>query len=369
MLDFTSCLYLGLRHESDALPAWPSLSTGRPAALEDPPGARRIARKLAELQGCEAASMAPSTLHLFWDLFGHLADRGASFYVDSGVYPIARWGVERAAGRAAQVHTFRHHDAEHLRRLLKGGSRGWPIVVADGFCPGCGGVAPLIEYAAAAGESGLLVIDDTQALGILGERGKPGSPYGSGGGGSLRWHALSSPQVVAISSLAKAFGAPVAVVAGGARLIHDYESWSDTRVHCSPPTVAVLNAAERALSINQAEGDSRRRMLARLVRSFRCRLRAGGISLESGLFPIQTIRTTREISPLRLHDRLLESGVSAILRRGARGEGPRLSFILTASHSPADVERAARIVIEIARDQGRRKVRNVRRTQFRARTV
>ena len=72
MLDFTSCLYLGLRHESDALPAWSSLSTGKPAALEDPPGARRVARKLAELQGCETALMAPSTLHLFWDLFGHL---------------------------------------------------------------------------------------------------------------------------------------------------------------------------------------------------------------------------------------------------------------------------------------------------------
>ena len=68
------------------------------------------------------------------------------------------------------------------------------------------------------GDSGLLVIDDTQALGIFGKRTKGESPYGSGGGGSLRWHALQTPRIVAVSSLAKAFGAPVAVVAGSARL-------------------------------------------------------------------------------------------------------------------------------------------------------
>ena len=124
MLDFTSCLYLGLRHESDALPAWSSLSTGKPAALEDPPGARRVARKMAELQGCETGPDGSLDAPLVLGSVRNLADCGAAFYVDSGAYPIARWGVERAAGRAAKVHMFRHHDAEHLRRLLDRGSGG-----------------------------------------------------------------------------------------------------------------------------------------------------------------------------------------------------------------------------------------------------
>ena len=194
MLDFTSCLYLGLHHESGSLPPWTKLSTGKPAALEDPPGARPVARKIAELQGCEAALTAPSTLHLFWDLFGYLADRGGAFYVDSGTYPIARWGIERAAGRSAKVYTFRHHDVDHLRGLLKRTAHARPIVVADGLCPGCGGIAPLRDYRDAAGDRGLLVIDDTQALGILGERPDVGRPYGWGGGGSLRWHSLRDPR-------------------------------------------------------------------------------------------------------------------------------------------------------------------------------
>ena len=92
------------------------------------------------------------------------------------------------------------------------------------------------------------------------------------------------------------------------------------------------------MAINEIEGDNAGLLLAKLVRRFRARLRSGGIGVEPGLFPIQTIETTGRIDPVRLHDRLLEAGVSAILRRGAQGEGPRLSFIVTAAHSLVDVE-------------------------------
>ena len=70
MLDFTSALYLGLRHPLGSSRPWAALSLGRPAALQPPPGAGALARELAALQGCEAATLLPSTLHLFWDLFG-----------------------------------------------------------------------------------------------------------------------------------------------------------------------------------------------------------------------------------------------------------------------------------------------------------
>jgi hypothetical protein len=59
-----------------------------------------------------------------------------------------------------------------------------------------------------------LVIDDTQALGILGHSPGPHAPYGKGGGGSLQWAGIGGPDVLVVSSLAKGFGAPVAVLAG-----------------------------------------------------------------------------------------------------------------------------------------------------------
>ena len=52
---------------------WTQLTTGRPAALEPAPEAVVLAQDLAQLLGCERAVLAPSTLHLFWDLFDVLA--------------------------------------------------------------------------------------------------------------------------------------------------------------------------------------------------------------------------------------------------------------------------------------------------------
>src|SRR5262245_51588111 len=119
MLDFTSALYLGMRHGSRSLEPWDQLTTGRPAALVSPPGARQVSQALAVLQGCESGTLATSTLHLFWDLFGMLAGERVAIYPDAGIYPISQWGVERAAARGAPVRKFPHHDAEALRDQLK----------------------------------------------------------------------------------------------------------------------------------------------------------------------------------------------------------------------------------------------------------
>jgi 8-amino-7-oxononanoate synthase len=75
VLDFTSALYLGMHHTTGALRPWRSLTTGRPAALAEPPGAAAVVNHLADLVGCERATLLPSTLHLFWDLFGRLDAR------------------------------------------------------------------------------------------------------------------------------------------------------------------------------------------------------------------------------------------------------------------------------------------------------
>src|SRR5215471_10144570 len=114
-LDFTSALYLGLSHASASLRPWNQLMTGAPAALVEPPRADAVAQRLAALQGSERGLLVPSTLHLFWDLFGALAGDEVAIYTDVGVYPVVRWGVERAAARGVPVRGFAHHDPESLR--------------------------------------------------------------------------------------------------------------------------------------------------------------------------------------------------------------------------------------------------------------
>jgi 8-amino-7-oxononanoate synthase len=342
MLDFTSVLYLGFRHAHQGLRPWTQLTTGRPAALQPAPEAERVAQDLAQLLHCERAVLAPSTLHLYWDLFDVLARDQIAIYVDAGTYPIARWGVERVAAKGVPTSTFPMHDPAALESLLHRDERAGrrPIVVTDGLCAATGRIAPLPDYLKLVRQrNGYLVIDDTQALGIFGKEPARDAPYGRGGAGTPAWHGVEGPEMIIGSSLAKGFGAPLAVLAGNARLITKFEELSGTRVHSSPPSLAVVGAAERALAINEKHGDHLRSQLAKLVRHFRENLRQIGLFAFGGLFPLQSLKAIPGVDPEPLYRRLMSFGVRAVLRSARHAPGAALSFLITFLHTRSDISR------------------------------
>ena len=331
MADFTSALYLGMRHPSAALGSWDALSLGRPAALQEAPGALRLAAALARLQGCAAATLLPSTLHLFWDLFGLLARERVTILIDAGAYPIARWGAERGRALGLPLSVFPRGDvaaaAQLARRAHEGGRR--PVILADGYCPGAAGAPPLAAYAriAAAGD-GLLVLDDTQVLGL----------FGTSGGGSLPWHGMEGAHIVVGASLAKGFGAPLAVLAGSAELVRRFDACSQTRSHASPPSVAAIRAAWHALRLNRESGAALRRLLWRRVAQLQQGLARIGIGSGGGQFPVQTLRLAAGIDGAAVHAGLARHGVDTVLQ--AAGKHRVISFLLRADHSRSDIERA-----------------------------
>jgi 8-amino-7-oxononanoate synthase len=337
MLDFSSALYLGLRHASDELRPWTQLTMGAPAALVEPAAARVAAAGLAQLIGTEAGLLARSSLHALFDLIPRLAfDHQAAILVDGGVYPVGRWGVERAVGRGARALAVEHYVPPQMWRAAQAeASRGRrPLIVVDGVCPGCGRSAPLADYVDIARTfAGRLVIDDTQALGLL----------GPDGGGSLR--ALGSgaqrPAII-VASLAKAFGAPLAVVGGPRGEVEAYAQSSETRVHLSPPSLADVHAALRALEINAVEGDARRTHLSRLITRLRRGLTDLGLPVGAAtpgvLAPVQRV-PTGSLPPLTAQRWLLEHGVRGVVHRACDGQA-RLSLVLTASHRLADIDQA-----------------------------
>lgn len=354
MLDFTSALYLGMRHPIGSLRPWDQLTTGRPAGLASPTRAFAVAQQLAALQGCERAVLVPSTLHLFWDLFTTLASERIAIYMDTGTYAIVRWGVERAAARGVPVRTFHHHDSESLRARLRRNARPGirPVVVTDGFCPACGGPAPIpayLEHLRPYG--GCLVLDDTQALGILGYRPSPRAPYGSGGGGSLRWSHASGQDVIVGSSLAKGFGVPVAVLAGSSAMVRRFEQASATRVHCSPPSNAVIHAAEHALAVSRRHGDRLRLRLWKLVCRFREGLAEAGLSTHGGRFPVQTLGPLPGMDPSELHEQLLQRGVRTVLHHTRDGFRAQISFLITARHRFQDIDQATETVRRVTQPE------------------
>ena len=343
MLDFTSALYLGFRHAAESLRPWDQLSTGRPAALWEPRKIRKIARGLALFQGCGSSIFAPSTLHLVWDVFGLWPVSRTSIYVDVGTYPILRWGLERAAARGIPVRSFPHNDVDALGVLIDNDApHRQPLVVADGLCPACGKAAPLAAYLDLVEPlGGYVILDDTQGFGILGHYPDPNAPYGRGGGGILRWSTIMSPRVLLICSLAKGFGVPLAVLSGNTRMIQRFKRQSETRMHCSPPAIAMLSAAEHALSLNARRGDALRFHLAKLVSHFKRRLAQHGISTNEGLFPVQTLTSTAGLNAKLLHQILEKNGIRTILQRGRHGHRAQVTFLISARHHLRDIDEAA----------------------------
>lgn len=345
--DFTSAHYLGFHHPSRALPAWSQLSTGRPTALRPDPRLSTLEQDIASLVGTQAACVGTSSLHLFTDLIGGLSASRHVLLLDAGCYPIASWAAERARGRGVRVSRFRHFDADALAGQLKPlqAGRRRPIIVTDGLCTECGRIAPLPDYVALAHRyGGVVVVDDTQAVGLLGRRDGICRPYGNGGGGSLRWHGLAgNPRCLIIASLAKTFAAPLAALCATDELANHFRRQSQTALHCSPPSTPTLLAARHALALNDAIGNRQRHRLALSIRTLRRGLASLGLTVRGGFLPIQCIHGLSPATALRLHAYLTAHGISTLLRQPAANSGHwtngiELCAVLTAAQGSGTIE-------------------------------
>jgi 8-amino-7-oxononanoate synthase len=348
VLDFRSAGYLGIQHASEDLGRWQHLTTGVPAAVCEQEPTAAVAAALARLQGTETAILARSTLHAFVDCCAVLADRGG-ILIDSAAYPVARWAAEAAGGRGVPVEEYDHLDPDDLRRKLRAARwrQGHPVVITDGQCAGCGRPTPLDALAATTHEAGgTLLIDDTQSLGILGRWPTAADPWGVGGGGSLRFNEIAGPGVAAVSSLAKAFGAPLTVLAGPTAIIDRLQSDGPCRAHTSPPTMADLSAAAQALVINRRNGDERRRRLVDLIRHLRRTLLSQGLEPDGGCSPIQQLELSCA-NPQRVLAYLRERDILALLTSAECRPPTALTLVLTAGHRLADVDRLADVLSEI----------------------
>jgi 8-amino-7-oxononanoate synthase len=246
---------------------------------------------------------------------------------------MASWGVQHAAAQGAAVHVFAARHVAALERLMAATACGRRrlFVVCDGLRPGQDRQSPLAAFATlVARHGGCLVLDDTQALGVV----------GAGGGGSLRRHGLIGAPVLVGASLAKGFGAPLAVLAGPRRALQRFEAASRTRVHTSPPSAANIESARHALAVNRCCGDRLRARLLQRVRQFRSHLSALRLRCSGGDFPVQQLLPLPGIDMAALHAALLARRVRTVLHANGASGSARLSFIFTAALSAACVDRA-----------------------------
>jgi 8-amino-7-oxononanoate synthase len=335
MADFTASLFLGYRHPSAGLPAWASLTTGRPAAIQETAGAAHLAARVAQRQGSESGVVHRSALHALWDVIDVAAGPGSIVAFDRAAYPLSRWAAAGAVARGIPVAAFPHHAPGALERTLET-ERRRPIVVTDGWCPDCGQPAPLPELAQiAAHRNGLLVVDDTLAAGVLGRAPSTALPFGTGGAGTFRWLGSFPVATLQLSSLAKAYGAPLAVTTGPAPFVRRLRSHG-TRWHSSPASAADLAAATAATRDERAN-DGRRQHLTRLVLTLRQGLASLGLPVNGRPFPMVSVVATDASVARALHALLAGRQVGALLRQPRCRRGTALTFLVTAAHQLEDI--------------------------------
>lgn len=340
-MDFTSSLYLAFKHPGTTLQSWEQLTTGVPAVLGEPALNKQLAGQVASLQNLECGLTAPSTLHLYWDLYHGLSSQPVTVFIDEYIYPVSQYGMEQLLVKKIPVYRFRHHDAVHLQQLLHSHCKGVtkPIVLSDGWCPVCGRAAPVERYAALINSlDGQLFIDDTQAFGIL----------GTDGGGILKWKQLTGGQtrcITTIVSLAKAWGVPMAVISGTSNYIRRFEHASVVRAYSSPVSNAHIQAAVHALHCNQTLGRQVRTRLWNNVKLFRRQMAQAELPVSNGCFPVQHLQHPGAGITTAIHHRLQQRGIKTVLTAPHAGTHPLLTLILRSDHTS---EQICRVVQELA---------------------
>jgi 8-amino-7-oxononanoate synthase len=204
----------------------------------------------------EEAIIMPSTTHVALDVLPLLTRPPTVILVDTGAYPTLLEGVSAARRAGARTYTFAHNDPDALQGAMRGiEDKVRKIIVCNGVYPEGGHAAPLRQFSRiACSAAALLYVDDSHGIGILGAGPPmPATPYGTGGGGLLRWLGVRSDRILLAGTLGKALGVPVAFVAGSKRVIDRVRSASKAFVHSSPQSIHNVTAALEDFRLKELE--------------------------------------------------------------------------------------------------------------------
>lgn len=351
VLNFTSSNYLGLSrhpqvvHATDAAAAAWGVSLATPRLLATDRLTRRLEQAVATLVGQEAALVFPSTTHVALDLLPLLAGPRGVLFMDAQAYPISRAGAALAAQCGAQIHHFPHNDVQGLARALAAHTRNPDkVIVCDGFYPAGGHPADLLAFARLAHRfDAVIYVDDAHGIGVLGANSTSAYPYGHGGGGTPHFLGVPVGNIVHVGSLSKAFGVPVAFVAGTRHFCDYLRATVGSYAHSSPPAIPIVAAALAALHVHAKYGELLRDRLVRRVRHFRANLAKAGITVaSSSLFPIQTLCFPTPALTRYVGRELRQQGIWAVAQFNPPDcpSGGVLRFVITAQHTIDNIDAA-----------------------------
>ncbi len=222
-----------------------------PGNTIDTPPMKRLRSQIAEYFGEDDARVVASGYLSDMMLAHTLSPRFVMAFVDEKSHYSVYDGL-RVTGKP--IETFAHRDPDDLRtkiaaRLPAGGT---PLVMSDGVFPVTGSIAPVDRYAAVLDEypGGILCIDDSHGVGVLGENGR----------GTYEHFGLRGPDSYFGATLSKAFGALGGFVTGTRDFIGQINRSDRIPEGASPLSIGAVAAAAEGLRILRTDATLRTKL-------------------------------------------------------------------------------------------------------------
>ncbi|HEY2716782.1 MAG TPA: 8-amino-7-oxononanoate synthase [Solirubrobacterales bacterium] len=242
----------------------------------------------------------------------------------------------------AETRVYRHRDLEHLAWSLADAGGRAALIVTDGVFSMDGDLAPLRElYELAQRHGARLLVDDAHATGAI----------GPGGRGSVREAGLAGEAgVVSVGTLGKALGSYGAYVCADRDTLDYLVNAARPFIFSTAPPPAAVAAAAEALAILR-EQPERVDDLRRNAAVLREALAREGLAVDSPT-QILPVRVGEAEPTMRLCELALERGVFAQgIRPPTVPKGTsRLRLTVMSTHTPAELEAAARTLGTAARE-------------------
>lgn len=298
---------------------------------------------LAEFEGTEACVLFGSGYLANMGVIGALAGNGDLVFSDALNHASI---VDGCRLSRAQVLVYRHLDLEHLEHLLaehRGGERR-RLIVTDSVFSMDGDLAPLAQLAQLARRyRARLVVDEAHATGAL----------GPGGRGAVAAAGLEGEVDAIVGTLGKALGSYGAYVCASAEMVRYLLNVARALIFSTAPPPPATAAAAAALDLIQGQP----RLIDDLhsaARALRRELRAQGFAVAEGDMHIVPLVTRQEQAAMALCEAAIERGVfaQAIRPPTVPAGSSRLRLTAMATHTPQQMQTAARVLREAAAQAG-----------------
>jgi 8-amino-7-oxononanoate synthase len=303
---------------------------------------RRLEERLAAFKGTEACVLFGSGYLANLGAIGALAGPGDAVFSDELNHASI---VDGCRASRARVHVYRHLDTEHLDwSLRRHGGDGRRLLATDSVFSMDGDLAPLAEIVGLARRHrAQVLVDEAHATGAL----------GPGGRGAVAQAGLEGEVDVLVGTLGKALGSYGAYVCATEEVVRYLVNTARPLIFSTAPAPPAVAGALAALELVE-ERPHRVQRLRSHSRTLRRALAAEGFAVPDGDMHIVPLLVGDERDAMTLCQGALERGVfaQAIRPPSVPAGTARLRLTAMASHTPAELRRAARALGEAARAAG-----------------